>query len=324
MFEAIDNPPKTLKGMRRAINYITNPKKTKEHLISGILCSPNNNQAYIEMLAIKQSYNKVNDGKSRQVMHFTQSFSPHDKIIPEQAHEIGKRLIKECSQFRDFQIIMSTHIDREHIHNHFIINTVNTQTGIMWHKSKQDLQEIKDYSDKLCREYGLIVIPKTNNQHRSSGEYRSKQNGTSWKYELFIAVNNCLRNSTSKDDFISNMKKLGYGVNWTDENKYITFITPNGRKCRNKKLYPAEKFTKENMLKTFELNKRYASKKQLDTNMNLLTEAVSLLNQLQDEPIDIDHRYPLTRLEGQALKEKIIELKNSTNMKWDKGNGYER
>ena len=76
-------------------------------------------------------------------------FSPTDKLTYKQAHEIG---LKMAEYFKDFQVVVATHIDRKHIHNHIVINTVNFRTGLKFHQSKYDLQKIKDYSNKICKE----------------------------------------------------------------------------------------------------------------------------------------------------------------------------
>ena len=117
--------------------------------------------------------------------------------------------------------------------------------------SKKDLQYIKDYSDKLCLEIGASVIPKkekTNYIKRS--EYRVAEEGKSWKFKLMNAIDLSLAESNCKDDFIKNMNKLGYQVNWTDTRKYITYTTPEGYKCRDNKLYD-EKYSKGAMENEF-------------------------------------------------------------------------
>ena len=90
----------------------------------------------------------------------------------------------------------------------------------------------------------MVILPMDKSNYTKAGEYRSTRRGMSWKYELYLAVNECINNSASKEEFISNMEKLGYKVKWTDTRKYITFTTPSGKKCRNNKLYKADELTK--------------------------------------------------------------------------------
>jgi hypothetical protein len=300
-----------LKGLERALKYIMNPAKTEPHLITAIGCEAES--AYHEMVAVKRDYRK---DTGRQFIHFVQSFAPYDKVTPEIAHEIA---VKLCEKLKGFQVVTAVHTDKAHIHSHFIINTVNYENGMKWKKSAKDLQELKDFSDNLCREYGLLVTNGEKGNYKNPGEYRAQNKGQSWKHELYLAASECLRNSASKDEFIINMEKMGYKVLWTDEHKYITFTTADGKKCRNKKL--GEKFSKENMQKTFELNKQYADHKELQSRMNLLLETIFLLSR-QNKDQGGSHRYPLSALEGQALKEKAIEMQ-SRGLDWDKGNGYE-
>jgi hypothetical protein len=287
------------------------PAKTDTHLITAVNCEAES--AFHEMVAVKRHFGK---DTGRQFIHFIQSFAPYESITPETAHEIA---VKLSDKLKGFQAVIATHTDKAHIHSHFVINTVNSETGLKWKQSAHDLQELKDYSDKLCREYGLIITNGEKCSYINRGEYRSQGRGQSWKHELFLAASECLRNSTSREEFIRNMERLGYKVNWTDERKYVTFTTPDGKKCRNKKL--GIKFSKENMIKTFDLNKRHADHEELKARMNLLVETICFLLH-QGKKKTINHHYPLSALEGQALKEKAIEMQ-SKGLDWDKGNGYE-
>ena len=309
--EFINRKNKTYKSLKRVINYIMRADKTKDDLIYNVLCEKET--AYRDFIQVKKEFGKE-DG--RQYIHFVQSFSPDDKITPELANEIARRLI-EHPQFKGFQIIMATHTDTPHIHTHFVINTVNAETGVKWHKSKEDLQEIKDFSDELCREYGLNVIDNDKKQkgHRSGGEYRSKENGNSWKYELFLAVTAAMKTAVSRDDFIKKMKDLGYQVKWEDDKKYITFITPEGRKCRNKKLYPPERFTKENMERVFEQNRKRLSEIQRKEKWDFLMNAIYVLTTSPDRRYN--HNMPMTSLEGEALKEYMLLHENKGEIDWE-------
>lgn len=311
VIEFINRPNKSPKSLKKVIEYILNPKKTKEQLIWGKDCNGDN--AFIEMMAIKKSYGKET---GRQYVHFVQSFAPYDRITPKIAYEIGKEL---CERFKDYQVVMATHIDRNHIHNHFVINSVNFETGYKWRQNSKELQEVKDYSDKICRKYGLIIIPKVNiGNYIKNGEYRSISKEASWKYELYLAVTNCIKTSTSKDEFIKNMEKLKYKVDWQENRKYITFTTSSGKKCRNKKLYPPENFTKEMIEKRLSLNKQFANKRELENAMYFLIEAI---NSICKEPDNHSKQYPLTTLEGQALKEKIIEESKGKGLDWNTKEG---
>ena len=198
-----------------------------------------------EMLYTRNLYHK-NSG--RQYIHIIQSFDPKDNLSAEQVHNVG---IKLANTFNGFQVLVATHIDKNHLHNHLVINSVSFENGYKIQMSKKDLQYIKDYSDKLCLEIGASVIPKkekTNYIKRS--EYRVAEQGKSWKFKLMNAIDLSLAESNTKEEFIKNMNKLGYQVNWTDTRKYITYTTPEGYKCRDNKLYD-EKYSKGAMENEF-------------------------------------------------------------------------
>ncbi|TYQ17833.1 UNVERIFIED_CONTAM: hypothetical protein Cloal_0205 [Acetivibrio alkalicellulosi] len=315
IIEFINASNKTYKGMKRAIDYIQNPDKTLPNLIKGKNCSPNT--VYNEFVITKQNFKKE---IGRQFIHFTQSFSPKDKVTPDMIIKIADKLLEhEC--FKDFQVVYATHIDKEHLHTHFIINSVSFNTGKKWQLSKENLANLKEYSDELCREYGLIIVDGIKDNRKNRGEYRSKEKNQSFKYELFLAVKKCKWLSVSKEDFIDNMQKLGYKVDWRDDRKYITFTTPEGKKCRNNKLYPKEQFTKESLLGAFELNRQQTSQNELHQKMELLLFAVQLLSKREH---NLNHiRFPLTTLEGQAKKERALEESKGRGLDWDRGNGHE-
>ncbi|WP_406242034.1 relaxase/mobilization nuclease domain-containing protein [Tissierella carlieri] len=242
----------------RAIRYITKDSKTTSHLITGINCSPES--AFDEMMITKQMYNKEN---GRQFIHFTHSYSDKEKISPELAHEISLRLLDD-KRFKGFEILAATHVDKGHIHTHFILNTVNTETGKKWRQSNKELEDLKKYSNQLCAEYGLkhsFVDPKKQKTNsKSTGQYRAEQKKSSWIRETYLAVKECSKTSISKEDFIKQMNGLGYRVRWEDTRKDITFTNPDGKKRNSDKLYPQDKFTKDALLKRFELNKQFREK----------------------------------------------------------------
>lgn len=317
----------TKTGMRNCIDY-TKKMEEENHLVSTINCS--SESAYEEFMLIKNMYNKES---GRLYIHAEQSFPPEIQDM-QLVHEIGRRLIEETDIFNGFQVVIGTHTDRDHIHNHFCINSVNAETGAKWHISKADLEDIKSKSLELCREENIqiwwdkqndqdqLVLPEDNNEKLHTvkqGEYEKQKQGQSWKYELFLAVKECTKHAFSQDEFISNMEKLGYQVQW-DHHKHITFTTPEGKKCRNNKLYPPERFTKEKLLEQFERNCQRRSErtkkmhqKEMDT---FARNARNILTALRSGKNKESNYYPLThmkkRLEGEALKEKIRQKENSS------------
>lgn len=230
-------------NIKRIISYVTQDNKTNINLITGKDCMAES--CLEEMLYTKNLYHK-NSG--RQYIHIIQSFDPKDNLSAEQVHNVG---IKLANTFNGFQVLVATHIDKNHLHNHLVINSVSFENGYKIQMSKKDLQYIKDYSDKLCLEIGSSVIPKKEKtNYIKRNEYRVAERGKSWKFKLMNAIDLSLAESNCKDDFIKNMNKLGYQLNWTDTRKYITYTTPEGYKCRDNKLYD-EKYSKGAMENEF-------------------------------------------------------------------------
>ena len=223
-------------NLKTIIKYVTQDKKTNANLITGKDCLAESSLE--EMLYTKELYNKNN---GRQYIHIIQSFDPKDNLSAEQVHNTG---IKLAEKFSGYQVLVATHIDKNHLHNHLVVNSVSFENGYKIQISKKDLQDLKDYSDKLCLEIGASVIPKKENaQYIKRNEYRVAEQGKSWKFKLINAIDLSLAESNNKEEFIKSMNKLGYQVNWTDTRKYITYTTPEGYKCRDNKLYE-EKYTK--------------------------------------------------------------------------------
>nr|MBP3681425.1 relaxase/mobilization nuclease domain-containing protein [Clostridia bacterium] len=226
-------------NIKRIINYVTQDKKTTVDLITGKDCMADS--CLEEMLYTKNLYNKTG---GRQYIHIIQSFDSKDNLTPNQVHNAGLKL---ANTFNGFQVLVATHIDKEHLHNHLIVNSVSFENGYKIQMSKKDLQYLKDYSDEICLEMGASVIPKKDKtNYIKRNEYRVAERGESWKFKLINAIDLSIAESTSKEDFIKTINKLGYQVNWTDTRKYITYTTPEGYKCRDNKLFE-EKYLKGNM-----------------------------------------------------------------------------
>ena len=252
--------------LKTIIDYVTRTDKTNANLITGKDCVANS--CLEEMKTVKEFYNK-NGG--RKYIHIVQSFSSKDDLDFQKAHEIG---IKFANYFQGFQVLVSTHTDREHIHNHLIINSVNFENGKKFNQSKNDMQKVKDYSDKLCKEEGLEIIEKKKYQgiYNKNG-YQVALKGQSWKMKLANAIDYSLEKSKNKTEFLKNMNKLGYQVIWTKKRKYITYTTPEGMKCRDNKLND-KKYLKEEMENAIngrikeEKSNRYTRRTRDNTNTN--------------------------------------------------------
>lgn len=261
-------------NIKRIISYVTQDKKTNENLITGKDCLAES--CLEEMLYTKNLYHK-NSG--RQYIHIIQSFDPKDNLSAEQVHNVG---IKLANTFNGFQVLVATHIDKNHLHNHLVINSVSFENGYKIQMSKKDLQYIKDYSDKLCFEIGSSVIPKKEKtNYIKRNEYRVAEQGKSWKFKLMNAIDLSLAESNTKEAFIKNMNKLGYQVNWTDTRKYITYTTPEGYKCRDNKLYD-EKYSKGAMENEFRRIEKEQSNCTRKSSSSINSKDVLLSNRARD------------------------------------------
>ena len=129
------------------LDYVTNREKTVERLISGVNCVTQTAQDEFE--AVKKQFRKT-DGRS--YYHIVQAFAPDDPLDFDTAHEIG---LKFAEYFKGYQCVVVTHMNTAHIHNHIIMNSVNFETGQKFHQSAREMQQTKEYSNQLCREYGL-------------------------------------------------------------------------------------------------------------------------------------------------------------------------
>ena len=235
----------TVGGLRGVLNYCCKEAKVDYEgrpLVSGVNCVPA--VALQEFMNTKQQYHS-NGG--RLYYHMVQSFHPDDPVTPEMAHEIALKL---AEQIPGFEIVVATHTDRDHIHSHFVINSVSCDTGKKYHSNKESLELLWKSSDELCLQYGLSVVkpkPKQKTEHTMSDrEYRAYDKGQSWKMDLEINIDECMTQARDREHFIRLMEYSGYEVRWEDSRKYITYTTPEGHKCRDMKLN-GRKYHKEVM-----------------------------------------------------------------------------
>ena len=152
--------------------------------------------------------------------HLMQSFSPEDNVTPEQAHEIGQKLAAEILGGQ-YAYVLATHVDRDHIHNHFVWCAVNIETHRRYVSNKASYHKIQDASDRLCGEYNLSVITeKSGRAGKSYSEYQADKYGTSWKTLLRRTLDAAVRSSSTFDSFLDFMQAAGYEVK---QGKYMSF-----------------------------------------------------------------------------------------------------
>ena len=237
--------------------YVMQEKKTAweaEPLVSGINCQPQS--VYDDFLNTKLLYHK--DG-GVMFYHMVQSFPKGEMIDPRQAHEAARRL---AEYFDGYEVLVCTHVDREHIHSHCVINSVNFETGKKLHMAKEQLQELMRRNDMICQEMGLPVFDAPTQQARgmSGAEYHTALKGQSWKLRLMNTIDECMKYAADKDAFVSLMASEGCAVRWESGRKYITYTTPDGLKCRDSKLHE-EKYCKEAMEHEFRIRAELVKRK---------------------------------------------------------------
>ena len=230
--------------MKSVMRYVSQLSKTLwdgQQLVSGIGCQPET--AFDEFLSTKLLHHK--DG-GVMFYHMVQSFPKGADIDPRMAHEAARKL---AGYFEGCEVLVCTHVDREHIHSHCIINSVNFETGRKVHMADEQIQELRVRNDQICEELGLPKFQR-DEQKRSRGmsnaEYYTADRGESWKFELMRVIDECMRCAGSREEFLALLRSEGYDATWTDSRKNITYTTPEGRKCRDSKLH-MEKYLKENM-----------------------------------------------------------------------------
>ena len=244
-------------AMRGVMLYVMQEKKTTwegEPLISGINCQPQS--VYDDFLNTKLLYHK---DSGVMFYHMVQSFPKGAAVDPRQAHEAARRL---AEYFDGCEVLVCTHVDREHIHSHCVINSVNFETGKKLHMAKEQLQELMRRNDMICQEMGLPVFEPTAQQACGMGgaEYHTALKGQSWKLRLMNTIDACMKYAADKDAFVSLMESEGYAVCWESSRKYITYTTPDGLKCRDSKLHE-EKYCKEAMEREFRIRAELVQRK---------------------------------------------------------------
>lgn len=219
---------------RVVINYVCNKEKTTDKLISGKDCMPESCE--YEFAEVKKAFGKT-DGRT--YYHMIQSFSPDDRITPEQAHEVGLQM---AELFEGYQVLVVTHTNKAHIHNHLVINSVNFEDGKKLTISNQELERIKNYSNSICLHNGWDVTEAKTRRNRNP----------KWKQIIIEDALTAMAESYSMDEYISKLKELGVYVSYNPDYKYMTYSDAEGHKCRDAKLFD-ERLLKKNLELYFDL-----------------------------------------------------------------------
>lgn len=219
--------------LNKAIDYVKNDLKTENgELVSSYLCSLNSKEAMLDFL----QDNKMNLKSNIKAHHLIMSFSPEDKITPQKAHDLG---IELCKKFLkgDRRYIISTHIDREHIHNHIIFNSCSIKKyAKKFDNSIKNLYKVRNIADKICERENLIVIKKNyKNHNKSYFEYLASIQNLSWKQSLKLHLNDCLEFCENLEQLNQELNKRGWKVERLKEN-YVFTNLKNNKKVKSLKL----------------------------------------------------------------------------------------
>ena len=229
LIEYAANPDKTTNpeyldsDLYAALRYVENDDKTdKKMFVSGINCAKS--QAYEQMTAVKRKF-----GERGKVVayHGYQSFA-EGEVTPAEAHAIGIELARRMWGDR-FQVVVTTHLNTDNVHNHFIINSVSFRDGLKYRNSKGQHIDIRRISDELCRAHGLSVIDHHKPRGERNGEYQARKYGfMTRKEKLALDMKECINLATDVPDFYKLMRERGYVVSL--RSKYPSFLPPGAQR----------------------------------------------------------------------------------------------
>ena len=280
---------------RTVINYVCNKEKTTDKLISGKDCMPESCE--YEFAEVKKAFGKT-DGRT--YYHMIQSFSPDDRITPEQAHEVGMQM---AELFEGYQVLVVTHTNKAHIHNHLVINSVNFENGKKLTISNQELEEIKNYSNSICLQNGWDVTEAKTRRNRNP----------KWKQIIIEDALTAMAESYSMDEYISKLKELGIYVSYNPDYKYMTYSDAEEHKCRDAKLFD-ERLLKKNLELYFDLGGAetligdtildYETPKSGNCTDGLMNLVINFIDTIQADEEEYDDTY---YIHDRKKLEKIVE-----------------
>ena len=265
-----------------SIKYILNSDKTNKNiLISTYMC--NEKTAHNQFLNTRKLNNINGTVLAR---HIIQSFLPNE-VTPEKAHKIGKSLCKEILKDQ-YEYVISTHIDKNHIHNHIIFNNVNFVTGKCYQSNKKTYYKIRSISDKLCKENNLSVVDefyekykkKFKTKGKSYYEYSHFKKGTSWKSKLQFSIDKAIEKSNTWEEFLEIMERYEYEIKFS---KHIAFKHKDKERFTRSKTI-GEDYTEENLRKRIKESK---VKELIDTSNEKIKSSKSYTHWAKKENLKI-------------------------------------
>jgi len=284
---------KAIRGtLSKAIAYILNPEKTDEKLlVSSYGCASETAAREFEWtrrIAEQKGMNPVRII----ARHVIQSFEIGE-VTPELAHEIGKQFADEILGGK-YEYVLTTHIDKDHVHNHLIFNAVDFVDYHAYKSYKRIYYDMREVSDRLCKENGLSVIPPSQNKGMSYKEYTEAKRGTSWKQKLKQTIDRLVITAKDYDDFLRLMQEAGYEIK---TGKYISFRAEGQERFTRSKTI-GENYTEER------IKERIAGRSPRRNRRQTVPKDISLIGDIQERIRLIDSR-------GYEYKAKLTILKEA-------------
>ena len=284
---------KAIRGtLSKAIAYILNPEKTDEKLlVSSYGCASETAAREFEWtrkIAEQKGMNPVRII----ARHVIQSFEIGE-VTPELAHEIGKQFADEILGGK-YEYVLTTHIDKDHVHNHLIFNAVDFVDYHAYKSYKRIYYDMREVSDRLCKENGLSVIPPSQNKGMSYKEYTEAKRGTSWKQKLKQTIDRLVITAKDYDDFLRLMQEAGYEIK---TGKYISFRAEGQERFTRSKTI-GENYTEER------IKERIAGRTPRRSQRQTTPKGISLIG-------DIQERIRLIDSKGYEHKAKLTILKEA-------------
>ena len=284
---------KAIRGtLSKAIAYILNPEKTDEKLlVSSYGCASETAAREFEWtrkIAEQKGMNPVRII----ARHVIQSFEIGE-VTPELAHEIGKQFADEILGGK-YEYVLTTHIDKDHVHNHLIFNAVDFVNYHAYKSYKRIYYDMREVSDRLCKENGLSVIPPSQNKGMGYKEYTEAKRGTSWKQKLKQTIDRLVITAKDYDDFLRLMQEAGYEIK---TGKYISFRAKGQERFTRSKTI-GENYTEER------IKERIAGRTPRRSQRQTTPKGISLIRDIQERIRLIDSR-------GYEYKAKLTILKEA-------------
>ena len=284
---------KAIRGtLSKAIAYILNPEKTDEKLlVSSYGCASETAAREFEWtrkIAEQKGMNPVRII----ARHVIQSFEIGE-VTPELAHEIGKQFADEILGGK-YEYVLTTHIDKDHVHNHLIFNAVDFVNYHAYKSYKRIYYDMREVSDRLCKENGLSVIPPSQNKGMGYKEYTEAKRGTSWKQKLKQTIDRLVITAKDYDDFLRLMQEAGYEIK---TGKYISFRAEGQERFTRSKTI-GENYTEER------IKERIAGRTPRRSQRQTTPKGISLIG-------DIQERIRLIDSKGYEYKAKLTILKEA-------------